>query len=140
MLRSLLVSRITLLVLFGLLIWGGILAGQEINRYMQLSKKAVDLRDRVSELEKTNRDVEGDFGNKDETGLIEREARRRLNLKKPNEEVVIIIPGDEEMIIEAALRAAEKNETMPRAEKSLWEILGGARIQKWLDFLGGSRY
>ena len=112
------------------------MAGKEINNYMQLSKKAADLRERVSVLENRNSEVGDSFDNKDETALIEREARRRLNLKKSGEEVVIIIPGDEESIVRNALKIQEKGAHVTGGDESSWAFwTNWVSLEKWNEFL-----
>lgn len=98
-------SRILLLALAGILIWSTIVTGRSIFSYMQIQEDIEQEKEEVVKLQNEISELVSKLQGGDDARALELEARRRLNVKLPNEEVVIIIPGDEEAIIEEAMRA-----------------------------------
>ncbi|MEX0877353.1 MAG: septum formation initiator family protein [Candidatus Spechtbacterales bacterium] len=89
----------TLLVLIGVLAVGVFnQAKKNYNLHAQISK----LETNIESVEKQNEDLQKAIENFQDPSTIDREARRRLNLKKDGEEVVIILPpgGEDKNIIE----------------------------------------
>lgn len=91
--RRLIGLKRTLIVngaVFALVAWG--LSGEFLrNRDMQgeiqrLEAEAEDLEDKNAELAETSARASS-------RGVLEREARTKLNLRKPGEEVVVVSPG-----------------------------------------------
>ena len=105
MFHSPILSRISLLVLVVVLVWSAFIAGSAIFRYMQIQEDIAQEKQEVAVLQHETSKLFDKLQEGDDTRALELEARKRLNVKWPNEEVVIIIPGDEEQIIEEALRA-----------------------------------
>ena len=119
-------SRILFLVLAGILVWSTVVAGRAIFRYMQIQEDIEQEKEEVAKLQNETSELLSKLQDEDDTRALELEARRRLNVKLPNEEVVIIIPGDEEAIIEEALRALNDGEV--EKERGFF-----SRIRAWFS-------
>ncbi len=103
-------GRAVLLVIFGItLIYLAIgnwrIAVQRIN----LVKSTANLMQEVKKLEARNSDLQNQISQVKTDDYLEKTARNRLNLKKPGEEVVAIIPGEQKPV------------EAPKPEKSLWQ-------------------
>lgn len=60
-----------------------------------LTARIESLKKEIAELEKENEEIQAGLSQKGEEGYLEKEARERLNLKKPGEEVVVVVPPKE---------------------------------------------
>lgn len=58
---------------------------------MEVGKKIIDLKRNISDLEKQNNKLKDFIANFRKESYIEKEAKARLDLKKPGENVVVII-------------------------------------------------
>ena len=64
-------------------------------RRTELTARIESLKKEIAELEKENEEIQAGLSQKGEEGYLEKEARERLNLKKPGEEVVVVVPPKE---------------------------------------------
>ena len=99
MFRAIFTSRISLLILGLVVVWVGTMAGKEFNKRYRLQQQIDVIHTEVTQLEKENRDLAELIQSFQDEGVVELEARRRLNVKKPGEEVVVVLPGNEEEVI-----------------------------------------
>lgn len=76
----------------GLLVIGNWKIGQ---KRAELTARIESLKKEIAELEKKNEEMQTGLSQKGEEGYLEKEARERLNLKKPGEEVVVVVPPKE---------------------------------------------
>jgi len=94
--KKILGSRITLFFLLLGFIWLVVnVAGVYYKKY-KINKEIEDLKAQIASAEKSNQQISEmiDYlGSKD---FLEKEAREKLNMKKPGEEVVIIEPSPEQ--------------------------------------------
>ena len=126
MLRSPILSRILLLVLAGILMWSSVVAGRAIFRYTQIQEDIARAKEELTILRAETSTLFSKLQEGDDVEALELAARQRLNVKRPHEEVVIIIPGDEEKIIEDALKAL----VAPEVEEARGFF---SRIKKWFQ-------
>lgn len=85
-----LISGIVLAV--GLLVFANWKMGQ---KRADLLSQIDSLKQEIAELEKKNEDMKKGISQSTQEGYLEKEARERLNLKKPGEEVVVVVPPKE---------------------------------------------
>jgi len=110
-----------LLVLIGILAVGVFnQAKKNYDLYAQISK----LENTIESVEKQNQELQGAIENFQDPSTIDREARRRLNLKKDGEEVVIILPSgseDKNIVEEQPTKASKET-------RSFWD-----KIVSWFE-------
>ena len=58
------------------------------------------LETKIAELQKRNEDIKKEINYTETEGFLEREGKARLNLKKPGEEVAVIVEEEEVMRVE----------------------------------------
>lgn len=92
--KKLLSSKIFLLVIVFVLISLIIAFGRESYRKYELSKEIDDLETQIAQLENTNQQMANLMDYFKKESYLEKEARLKLNLKKPEEKVVIISEED----------------------------------------------
>ncbi|MBI1888561.1 MAG: hypothetical protein HYS15_01340 [Candidatus Spechtbacteria bacterium] len=88
---NILASKISLLALGGLTVWLGISVLKEANRKHEASDAVALLEAEKQDLEAKNADAAAVLGSLKDAGILELEAKRRLNLKKIGEEVAVIL-------------------------------------------------
>ena len=92
--KKLLSSKIFLLVSVFVLIFLIIAFGRESYRKYELSKEINDLEAQIAQLENANHQMSNLMDYFKKESYLEKEARLKLNLKKPGEKVVIISEED----------------------------------------------
>ncbi len=110
------------LVVFLSLVLAAVFVVSAINAYIQkrrVSSEYTALLDTKQKREREVQDLERRLSDLNSSEGIEREARATMNLKKPGEEVIVIVDDNNK----------EKKE-IP-AQASVWE-----RIKQWLGFAG----
>lgn len=100
---SIIVS-ILLLIVFGFLVVSNIRISQKRARF---DSQISSLKNEIQILEEENQKLKTQISQIGEESYLEKEARERLNLKKPGEEVVIF--------------TKEKAESVEHREKSFWQ-------------------
>lgn len=86
-----------------------IISNWKINqRRQELTSKIEALKKEIEVLEVKNAELKTKISQSQQESYLEKEARERLGLKKPGEEVVAVLPAE------------EKKEEQPQ-EKSLWQ-------------------
>lgn len=123
-------SRLFLILL--LIILGGVVfsLSKEVYRKHQISRQINKLKNEISELEKNNKgltDIIQYFGSED---YMEKEARRKLNLAKPGENV-IVIAGEKDKTAKNPESAEEGNAGANQKEIS--------NLLKWWKYLFGNQ-
>lgn len=93
---DILASRISLLILGGITLWLGYLAAEEMHERYKIKQEITRLKEEIITLERKNNDLASLINSFDDPETIELEAKKRLNLKKPGEEVAVIVGNDEE--------------------------------------------
>ena len=88
---DILVSRISLLALSVLTAWLGISVAKEMYQKHQVNKEIAHLQQEILDLTNKNNDLASFLDLFDDPNTVELEAKRRLNLKKPGEKVVVIL-------------------------------------------------
>jgi len=77
-------------------------------RRAELNSRIENLKKEIEELEKKNRELQAGLSQLEGEAYLEKEARERLNLKKPGENVVVVLPPKE-------------GEEKPEKSKNFWE-------------------
>lgn len=130
-------SKIFLSFLFAIFLILSFSLGREFYRKFKLSRELDSLKSEIDKLENKNKDMSSliEYFNKE--GSLEKEARLRLNLKKPGENVVVILQNDP--VLEKSgnsesnhLPAEEQNNL---EDSSLFST--GQNLSKWRDYFFG---
>ena len=96
------------IILLGLAVWAGLGAVKMAVQAFSLHKEAQDDQRKIEELSRKKTELEAYIAELQSREAIEREAKKRLNLKLPGEEVVVVVP--------------EEGSNGPEStEKSIWE-------------------
>jgi len=88
---DLLASRISLLILAAVTVWLGASVAKEAYRKHQVQEEIARLKAEVIALEAKKTNLASLIDSFNDTATIELEAKKRLNLKKPGEEVAVIL-------------------------------------------------
>lgn len=88
---DILASRISLLVLGAFTAWLGVSVAKEMYQKHQVNKEIAHLQQEILDLTNKNNDLASFLDLFDDPNTVELEAKRRLNLKKPGEEVAVIL-------------------------------------------------
>ena len=124
MLKSPIFSRILLLGLLSILVWVIFISGKELFLYGKIREEISLVEMEISILKEENISLIAQKGTEEDLRATELEARKRLNVKKPNEKVVIIIPGDEEAIIARVLNRNKKEVVVSEEGYDLFAEIG----------------
>lgn len=84
-------SRISVLILGAITLWLGVSVAKEAYQKYQVDKEIAHLRQEILELENKNNDFASLLDSFQDPSTVELAAKRRLNLKKPGEEVAVIL-------------------------------------------------
>ena len=84
-------SPIVLVVALALLVYGGVRLVQVWQIYHELKLRETKLEERVASSEAQNQELREEIRVARTPEAIERDAKARLNLKKPGEEVVVVV-------------------------------------------------
>lgn len=119
------VSRLTLFILAGILVigWLGISIRKELERKEQAREELASLKSAIEELEKENREILAKKEYLTSAENIEREARRRLNLKKQDENVAIIVPETKKGQESPESQENQNPETDVNFFRKLWNLI-----------------
>ncbi|OGZ36057.1 MAG: hypothetical protein A3I88_03295 [Candidatus Portnoybacteria bacterium RIFCSPLOWO2_12_FULL_39_9] len=122
--RKLLGSKIFLFLVALALIWLTLGVGRESYRKYQITKEINALRTEISKLEGDNQRLDNLIKYFQDPSYLEKEARIKLNLKKPGEKVVVAPEGS---LAQAEQSVSEKTEeiqsflsSQPRVETANW--------------------
>ncbi len=88
---DLLASRISLLILGAVTVWLGVSVAKETYRKHQIQQEIAELKAEITALEDKNSSLASLIDSFNDPSTIEAEAKKRLNLKKPGEEVAVIL-------------------------------------------------
>lgn len=85
-------SPVTLIA--GMVLLGAVLYNIWIvtDRFLTLHFEAVNLGAKIAEMQKKNESLKKEIEAARSAGFFEREGKSRMNLKRPGEEVVIVVP------------------------------------------------
>ena len=111
-----------ILISFLVLLITGFLIFTNVNiarRRAELTERAEELRKEIQILEQKNQELQAKIARVGEPDFLEEKAREKLGLKKPGEEVVVILPIKEE--VEELVEVEE--------EKNFWQ-----KIWNWFGF------
>ncbi|PJE64532.1 MAG: hypothetical protein COU90_01675 [Candidatus Ryanbacteria bacterium CG10_big_fil_rev_8_21_14_0_10_43_42] len=93
--RDILSSRFIIIPLFLLLIIGGVSSFRALMQGWEAQSARKETEVRIQELEEERRQLSSELEEFKSGRAIEREARQKLNLRKPGEEVIIIVDGED---------------------------------------------
>ena len=88
---DLLASRVSLFALGLITVWMGASVAKEAYRKYQVQQEIAHLKTEIIGLEQENNNLASLIGSFSDPSNIEAEAKKRLNLKKPGEEVAVIL-------------------------------------------------
>lgn len=111
-------------LLLGLVAVLGFGTAKQAKRNYDLHAEVSGLEQEISALDERNNELRAQIDNFQDPSTIDKEARKRLNLKKDGEEVVIILPPQGEKNIEIT----EEAEQEPEKQNSFWQI-----IKSWFE-------
>lgn len=114
--KKLLVGVVALLILAGL----GVAAGKETYRRMLLEREIAAVETELQNLKNQKEELEGKIAYLQDPANVEREAKTRLNLKRPGEEVILVVKKA------ASANAATFAETPPESF--------AAGVRAWWNF------
>ena len=84
---------LTAIVIFGILVISGVRLVQVWRAYGQLEASAGRLEKKLADYESENRELRNQLRIAETPEAIERDSKSRLNMKKPGEKVVIVVPS-----------------------------------------------
>lgn len=102
---------VIILIIIGIIFIGK--AGlREIRKKTELDEELVNLSSQIQAFEKKNQEISRLIENFSKKSYLETEARKRLNLRKSGEKVVVILPPENEI----GIKSEEKSEL-----EKIWE-------------------
>jgi cell division protein FtsB len=109
-LKKIFSSKIFLISIIGVLVFLGIQLGRESYRKYQLQQEINNLKSEISKIEGENQELSNlmEYFKKD--SYLEKQARVKLNLKKPGEEAVVFPERKEEAESNASVDVSSADE------------------------------
>ena len=131
---SSLATRLSLVALVVLIAWLGLAVGKEAYRKQHVADEINRVRQEIASIEERNYDLAALIESFKDPQVVEREAKRRLNLKRPGEEVVVILrdKSEEYNIVRDTPEASK-----PRAAIFEQESGNLANLLKWWQYITG---
>ena len=120
-------SKILLLLSVAILIFFSVNLVKEIVNRRDLKKEISALEGEINSLEGKNQELDGLISYFSSLDFIEKEARTKLNLRKPGEQI-IIVPETETAQQKAEEQSAATDNFLAQEDKGL------ANPQKWWDY------
>ncbi|KKU18982.1 MAG: Cell division protein FtsL [Candidatus Azambacteria bacterium GW2011_GWA2_45_90] len=132
-------SKIFLFFLLVILLILGSSLGREFYRKYRLQKEFDSLKLEIDKLENKNQDLASMLEYLNKESNLEKEARRRLNLKKPGENVVVIVPPESEPRPENK-SSADNPSPDSKPESKIADVSGEPKnrnLSKWWNYFFG---
>ena len=132
-------SKIFLFFLLVILLILGSSLGREFYRKYRLQKEFDSLKSEIDKLENKNQDLASMLEYLNKESNLEKEARRRLNLKKPGENVVVIVPPESEPRPENK-SSADNPSPDSKSESKIADVSGEPKnrnLSKWWNYFFG---
>lgn len=128
---NILASKVSLFILAAITVWLGVSWGQEIYRKHQVREEIEKLKAEVIAFEARNSNLASLIDSFDDPQVVELEAKKRLNLRKPGEEVAVILrdKNDESQNIvqrkdeSVLIDAGEENASKPSNAMKWWRYI-----------------
>lgn len=120
-------SILTLLIL--VIGWLGVAAFREAKRNLEIKKEANRLGQEIKSLEERNKELAQTIESFKNEEVIEKEARERLNLRKPGEKLVVIVSPENQGLGGSGAEKIDENnieEQKDNKEKS--------NLEKWWNY------
>ena len=92
-------STVFSIIIVILAVFLGINAYRTVRQSFALQEEVVRERGKIEELRRKKAEIEANLAELQTKGAIEREAKSRLNLKLPGEEVVVVVPEKKEEVV-----------------------------------------
>lgn len=131
--KKILGSRITLFLLLLGFIWLVLNAVDVYYKKYKINKQIEDLRAQIASAEKSNQQISEMINYLGSQSFLEKEAREKLNMKKPGEEVVIIEPQKEQATSTQEVLPG-KNETEKNNNLTQEPPKSESNLAKWWKF------
>lgn len=119
--KKLLASRLFLFLISLALIGLAVNVGRESYRKYQLTKEINQLKSEISRLEKQDNQMADLLEYFQEDTYLEKEARLKLNLKKPGEKVVIFSQTEEATASQSPADSKETGQPSQEDESNPWK-------------------
>lgn len=95
-------ERLVLVLLATLTLFIGISAIRLTNRHYKIAHEVDRVNEEIASLEQERQTLEQSISSLNETAIIEHNAREKLNLQKPGERVVVLLPSGQPDVKSAA--------------------------------------
>ncbi|KKR03719.1 MAG: hypothetical protein UT31_C0011G0001 [Parcubacteria group bacterium GW2011_GWF2_39_13b] len=90
LIRNIFTSKVFLFILIIATIWVVLICLKITSKRYQMAKEIFNIQQQISQLKKENQDLSVAIESFNNPSFLEKEAKRRLNLRKEGEEVVIL--------------------------------------------------
>ena len=127
-------KKILVLLLSAGILWIFYNAGKVSLQKYRLQSKINNLKAQIQFVEKRNQDLHRILSSLKNPAFLEKEARQKLNLKKPGEKVVVIVP-------KSSSRKTEENSSITKLLSKMGikpPELSKSNLEKWREFFFGS--
>src|SRR3989339_864460 len=114
LIRNIFTSKVFLFILIIATIWVVLICLKITNKRYQMAKEIANIQQQISQLKKENQDLTIAIESFNNPSFLEKEAKRRLNLRKEGEEVVIL-PKNEFSNIQTTTQANLENNGQDQA-------------------------
>jgi cell division protein FtsL len=131
--KKILGSRITLFFLLLAFIWLVVNVVNIYYRKYKINKEIEDLKAQISSAEKSNQQISEMIDYLGSRDYLEKEAREKLNMKKPGEEVVIIEPPKQATTSSSEV-TPENNKTEKKDNLAPAPAGSESNLAKWWKF------
>jgi|SRR3989338_5768543 len=128
---DILASKASLLILGSVTLWLGYLAAEEMHERYKIRQEISRLKEEITAFEQRNGELANLINSFEDPKVVELEAKKRLNLKNPGEEVAVILQDSNSEEIQNI--AQEEEENSPVKEESSTEQLSNPA--RWLKYL-----
>ena len=129
--KKILSSRITLFFLLLGFIWLVLSVVNVYYRKYKINKEIDNLKAQIGNAERSNQQISEMIDYLDSQSFLEKEAREKLNMKKPGEEVVIIEPLKDSLTTQNSQPQKEENkDILPASAVKKME----SNFSKWWKF------
>lgn len=131
--KKILGSRITLFFLLLGFIWLVVNVVNIYYRKYKINKEIEDLKAQIASAQKSNQQISEMIDYLGSRDFLEKEAREKLNMKKPGEEVVIIEPPKQQATSAKEVLSG-KNETEKKDNLAQEQPESESNLAKWWKF------
>ena len=125
--RKILTSKIFLFFILLILIWSVLIFVRVTYKKYQMTKEIGELKVEIEKLQQKNQDLVALIKSSNDQAFLEEEARRRFNLKREGEEVVILLRPETTENNQSSEQNLGLSEAKPNSETEKEE----SNLSKW---------